>query len=257
VLVSRAFDSTRESLRVPSQRARTMSWMLGKAFRRAPSASGPISLAAVEVVGVLTRDGLEVWNPDAIPWTWGTRADFVQRVAGGVQNAAHLESGFFGNDRGFEQRVLLRRTRRRLIVDRLSTHCCPVGSQSPPWLCGEDVGSGMKERLALPDENSARFLSRVEIACGTLHLAGQVAPNFGRPGGGRQIYIDSSAPTRIVGSLRFSDRTGLVDGRRWLSNRGPSVGRLLTRGYATQLAWLIDELASTRRWPTAMERARL
>jgi hypothetical protein len=226
-----------------------MSLILGRAVPRdgeVPSASGPISHAAVEVVGVLTRDGLEVWNPAAIPWPWRSRADFVERVAGSEQNAAHLESGFFGNDRGFDQRVLLRRTRWRLIVDRLSTHCCPVGSQSPPWLCGEDVGSGMKERLALPDGNLARFLSRVEIAGGTLHLAGQVAPNFGRPGGGRQIYIDSSAPTRVVGTLRFSDRTGLVDGRRRLRHRGPSAGRLLMRGCPAQLAWLIDELSRSQ-----------
>jgi hypothetical protein len=221
-----------------------MSWILGRAVQRVPSAIGPISHAAVEVVGVLTRDDLEVWNPTAIPWTWSTRTDFILRVAGGEQNATHLESGFFGIDRGFDQRVLLRRTRRRLIVGRLSTHSCPVGSQSPPWLCGEDVGSGMKERLALPDDNSARFLSRVEIVGGTLHLAGQVAPNFGRPGGGRQIYIDSSAPTRVVGTLRFSDRTGLVDGRRRLRNRGPGVGRLRMRGCPAQLAWLIDELSS-------------
>lgn len=184
------------------------------------SASGPNSHAAVEVVGVLTRDHLLVWNPAAIPWTWRSRADFIERVAGGERNATHLESGFFGHDRKFDQRVLLRRTRRRLIVDRLSTHSYPVGSPSSPWLCGEDVGSGMKERLALPDENTARFLSRVEIAGGTLHLAGQVAPNFGRPGGGRQIYIDSSAPTRVVGTLRFSDRTGSQAPQRKKS--GPS-----------------------------------
>jgi hypothetical protein len=206
----------------------------------------PNSHAAVEVVGVLTRDDLLIWNPAAIPWTWRSRADFVARVAGGERNARHLESGFFGHDRGFDQRVLLRRTRRRLIVDRLSTHSCPVGSPSSPWLCGEDVGSGMKERLALPDGNSARFLSRVEIAGGTLHLAGRVAPNFGRPGGGRQIYIDSSAPTRVVGTLRFSDRTGLVDGRRRLRQRGPSFGLLVRRGASAQLAWLLDELSRSQ-----------
>jgi hypothetical protein len=224
-----------------------MSLILGRArvprAREIPGASGPISHAAVEIVGVLTRDDLEVWNPTAIPWTWRSRADFVERVAGGEQNAAHLESGFFGNDRGFEQRVLLRRTRWRLIVDRLSTHSYPLGSRSSPWLCGEDVGSGMKERLALPDENLARFLSRVEIAGGTLHLAGQVAPNFGRPGGGHQIYIDSSASTRVVGTLRFSDRTGLVDGRLRLRQRGPGARRLVMRGCPAQLGWLIDELS--------------
>lgn len=43
--------------------------------------------------------------------------------------------------------------------------------------------------LALPSNNSATSLSTFQLSSGTRVFQGTVAPNFGKPGGGIQIFV--------------------------------------------------------------------
>ncbi len=49
-----------------------------------------------------------------------------------------------------------------------------------------------RSRLALPPENSASGLTQFNLRPGATFFEGTVAPNFGRPGGGTQIFVPDS-----------------------------------------------------------------
>ncbi len=56
------------------------------------------------------------------------------------------------------------------------------------------VSGSARTVLALPPENYANGIAQFRLAPGTRYFQGTVAPNFGKPGGGVQIYVlDKSA----------------------------------------------------------------
>ena len=60
----------------------------------------------------------------------------------------------------------------------------PIGSWYTPYLYDNPASM-----LALPQQNSVEFVSTYVIPKGTTVLQGHVAPNFGQPGQGFQIYV--------------------------------------------------------------------
>jgi len=65
------------------------------------------------------------------------------------------------------------------------------GGESGPssyWFTPNRV-SNPRSTLALPPGNTAQHVDRVVIPRGTTVLEGTIAPNFGQPGGGQQIFV--------------------------------------------------------------------